>query len=113
MSIWPRVHKITVATKNFFKSSRFKAILLSLALFFIGVALVFGIFFGGRWLYRRIFNNTADNPVPAEAPASSEVEQSGDDLSNIENSVEPDVQNSTSVSNNQAENIINTGPEPE
>ncbi len=80
--------------------SRPMAVLFSLVAAFVGAALIFSIFIGGRWIYRKIAGD--DQPVPAI------VEVSPSPTSTPTPTPTPAI-----VIEQVTDTIPNTGPEPE
>jgi hypothetical protein len=82
--------------------SRPMAVLFSLVVAFICAALVFSIFIGGRWVYRKIAGN--DQPVPTIVEVSS---------SPMPTSTPTPTPTPEIVIEQVTDTIPNTGPEPE
>jgi hypothetical protein len=85
--------------------SRPMAVLFSLVTVFVCAALVFSVFLGGRWVYRRIANND-DNSLP-----TAEQVQSDDTTSPALPT--PTATPTPSITLERVDGIPNTGPEPE
>jgi hypothetical protein len=94
--------------------SRPLAILLTLVVLFICAALIFSLFLGGRWLFRRI-DNDSDN-IPAVVQVEETPTQTNNALGDIDLGATPipsPTPTPTPTISNPVSNIPNTGPEPE
>ena len=94
--------------------SRPLAILFTLVILFICVALVFSLFLGGRWLYRQAFNSNDSTTTQVETINNGQSTTVEVELPSSTPSVtvtDGTTPAQTTPANNG--NIPNTGPEPE
>lgn len=102
--------------------SRPLAISFTVIIFFVGVAVMFSIFFGGRWVYQQIAKK--DNPAVVETAQTNQSDKSAAQTNTNQSSGNPAQQTTAPQSNSQTNaidqtpntgpnEVPNTGPQPE
>ena len=95
-----------LSVKEYFKHtdavSRPLAVVMTLIILFICGAVIFGLFLGGRWVYRQIFDETSttEQVQVEDIPTPPVIESTP-------------TETPTPAITGQSNNIPNTGPEPE